>query len=310
MNKRYSKVIERLHNKEIVILDGAIGTELEKRGVQMDETWSGSASLKFEILKKIHIDYIKAGAEIITTNTYPSNRIMLDAAGFGSRFEEINLKAINAAIEARIETDRDDILIAGSLSHRFPIAHGDLQSNPAISVSKSHLKEVCDEMSEILSQNGCDFILLEMMYHPDRIKTVFESAKKTNKPIWACFSARKSPEGQLLSFTDQVDLPFNKLIQIVHDYNLDAVGINHTSLDIISETINEIKQVYNGPIIVYPDTGGWISPNWIFDYVIKPKELKKKVHQWVKEGAQIIGGCCGTSPKHIKALSELKIVKL
>ena len=61
MNKRYSKVIERLHNKEIVILDGAIGTELEKRGVQMDETWSGSASLKFEILKKIHIDYIKAG---------------------------------------------------------------------------------------------------------------------------------------------------------------------------------------------------------------------------------------------------------
>ena len=183
MNKRYSKVIEKLNNKEIVILDGAIGTELEKRGVQMDETWSGSASLKTEILKKIHIDYIKAGAEIITTNTYPSNRIMLDAAGFGSRFEEINLKAINAAFEARIETDRDDILIAGSLSHRLPIAHGDLQSNPAISVSKSHLKGVCDEMSEILSQNGCDLILLEMMYHPDRVKTVFESAKKTNKPI-------------------------------------------------------------------------------------------------------------------------------
>ena len=309
MNKRYSKVIEKLNNKEIVILDGAIGTELEKRGVQMDETWSGSASLKFEILKKIHIDYIKAGAEIITTNTYPSNRIMLDAAGLGSRFEEINLKAINAAFEARIETDRDDVLISGSLSHRFPIAHGDLQSNPAVSVSKSHLEAACDEMSEILSQNGCDLILLEMMYHPDRIKTVFESAKKTNKPIWACFSARKSLEGKLLSFTDQVDLPFKELIQIVHDYNIDAVGINHTSLDIISETISEIKKVFNGPIIVYPDTGGWISPNWIFDHVIKPKELKKKALQWVKEGALIIGGCCGTSPNHIKELSKLKITK-
>jgi len=309
MNKRYSKVIEKLNNKEIVILDGAMGTELEKRGVQMDETWSGSASLKTEILKKIHIDYIKAGAEIITTNTYPSNRIMLDAAGLGSKFEEINLKAINAAVEARIETDRDDVLIAGSLSHRFPIAHGDLQSNPAIFVSKSHLKGVCDEMSEILSQNGCDFILLEMMYHPDRIKTVFDSAKKTNKPIWASFSARKSPEGKLFSFTDQVDLPFKELIQIVHDYNIDAVGINHTSLDIISEAISEIKKVYDGPIIVYPDTGGWISPNWIFDHVIKPKELRKKALQWVKEGAQIIGGCCGTSPNHIKELSKLKITK-
>jgi len=292
-----------------VILDGAMGTELEKRGVQMDETWSGSASLKTEILKKIHIDYIKAGAEIITTNTYPSNRIMLDAAGLGSKFEEINLKAINAAVEARIETDRDDVLIAGSLSHRFPIAHGDLQSNPAIFVSKSHLKGVCDEMSEILSQNGCDFILLEMMYHPERIKTVFDSAKKTNKPIWASFSARKSPEGKLFSFTDQVDLPFKELIQIVHDYNIDAVGINHTSLDIISEAISEIKKVYDGPIIVYPDTGGWISPNWIFDHVIKPKELRKKALQWVKEGAQIIGGCCGTSPNHIKELSKLKITK-
>ena len=309
MNKRYSKVIEKLNNKEIVILDGAMGTELEKRGVQMDETWSGSASLKTEILKKIHIDYIKAGAEIITTNTYPSNRIMLDAAGLGSKFEEINLKAINAAVEARIETDRDDVLIAGSLSHRFPIAHGDLQSNPAISVSKSHLRGVCDEMSEILSQNGCDFILLEMMYHPERIKTVFDSAKKTNKPIWASFSARKSPEGKLFSFTDQVDLPFKELIQIVHDYNIDAVGINHTSLDIISEAISEIKKVYDGPIIVYPDTGGWISPNWIFDHVIKPKELRKKALQWVKEGAQIIGGCCGTSPNHIKELSKLKITK-
>ncbi len=309
MNKRYSKVIEKLNNKEIVILDGAMGTELEKRGVQMDETWSGSASLKTEILKKIHIDYIKAGAEIITTNTYPSNRIMLDAAGLGSKFEEINLKAINAAVEARIETDRDDVLIAGSLSHRFPIAHGDLQSNPAIFVSKSHLKGVCDEMSEILSQNGCDFILLEMMYHPDRIKTVFDSSKKTNKPIWASFSARKSPEGKLFSFTDQVDLPFKELIQIVHDYNIDAVGINHTSLDIISEAISEIKKVYDGPIIVYPDTGGWISPNWIFDHVIKPKELRKKALQWVKEGAQIIGGCCGTSPNHIKELSKLKITK-
>ena len=107
----------------------------------------------------MHIDYIKAGAEVITTNTYPSNWIMLDVVGLGSKFEEINLKAINAAIESRKECKRDDVLIAGFLSHIFPIADGDLKSNPVVVVSKSLLEESFGEMSEILSQNGCDLIL-------------------------------------------------------------------------------------------------------------------------------------------------------
>ena len=80
----------------------------------------------------------------------------------------------------------------------------------------------------------------------------------------------------------------------------------HTSEDILGECIKMIKANFNGPILSYPDTGGWISPNWIFDSVIEPEKFKEKANGWFALGAQIIGGCCGTSPDHIRALSTLK----
>ena len=102
-SNRYSKIRKRLNQNELVILDGGVGTELQKRGIEMDESWCGTASRNTEILKQVHLDYIKAGAQVITTNTYASSRLLLDAAGVGKDFEEINLKAIGAAKAARDE---------------------------------------------------------------------------------------------------------------------------------------------------------------------------------------------------------------
>ena len=304
-SNRYSKIREKLNQNELVILDGGVGTELQKRGIEMDESWCGTASRNTEILKQVHLDYIKAGAQVITTNTYASSRLLLDAAGFGNDFEEINLKAISAAKAARDEVS-DDILIAGSLSHRYPIAHGDMQSNATIQFEQSVLQEATDEMANFLSENGCDLILLEMMYHPDRIQTVFESAKKTNKPIWAGFSTRRTENGDILSLTDSVDVPFREIVEIIKGYELDAVGIMHTDINIVSDSIKIIREIYDGTILVYPDSGGWVSPNWIFDKVIKQHELKARAVEWAKEGVQILGGCCGLSPEHIQAVAEIK----
>ncbi|MDA9614047.1 homocysteine S-methyltransferase family protein [Pelagibacteraceae bacterium] len=304
-SNRYSKIREKLNQNELVILDGGVGTELQKRGIEMDESWCGTASRNTEILKQVHLDYIKAGAQVITTNTYASSRLLLDAAGVGKDFEEINLKAVSAAKAARDEVS-DDILIAGSLSHRYPIAHGDMQSNATIQFEQSVLQEATDEMANFLSENGCDLILLEMMYHPDRIQTVFESAKKTNKPIWAGFSTRRTENGDILSLTDSVDVPFREIVEIIKDYELDAVGIMHTDVNIVSDSIKIVREIYDGTILVYPDSGGWVSPNWIFDKVIKPHELKARAAEWAKEGVQILGGCCGLSPEHIQAVAEIK----
>ena len=100
VSTRYKNIIQKLNRNEVVILDGATGSELESRGVKMDNSWCGTASLESDILKQIHKDYINAGASIITTNTYASARMLLETANADDKFEEINLSAINAAVEA------------------------------------------------------------------------------------------------------------------------------------------------------------------------------------------------------------------
>ena len=125
MSDRYMRLKNRLEDGDFVILDGGVGTELEKRGVEMDASWCGSASMNTDVLKKIHLDYINSGAEVITANTYASSRLMLDAAGLGDHFEEINLKAIQAARQAREEAGTGDAGPAQEAETRAEAAAGD-----------------------------------------------------------------------------------------------------------------------------------------------------------------------------------------
>ena len=306
METAYRNLKEKIDGNNLVILDGGVGTELQFRGIEMDQTWCGSASLNTEVLEQIHLDYINAGAEVITTNTYASSRLMLEAAGLGNNFEEINLKAINAAHEARLKAKKDNILVAGSLSHRLPIPDGAKQSDPKHGVSENRLRENCEEMAMFLAENGCDIIILEMMYHPDRMLSVFEAAAKSKKPIWAGFSTRLSDTGLVLSFMEEDDIPFESVAKIVKDFNIDVAGIMHTDVNAVSPSLEVLKNFFDGPLMVYPDSGGWVSPNWDFDRVIQPKQLKSFAEKWINEGVNIIGGCCGLSPNHIKEIATLK----
>ena len=231
---------------------------------------------------------------------------MLKAAGMERRFEEINLKAINSALSARKETNENDILIAGSISHRYPIADGDILSQAVVNVTKNELQDSTYEMLHLLSNNGCDLILLEMMYRPERMEVVFDVMRKSKIPVWVGFSCRKSDTGEILSLTDESKVTFKEMMLLAQNYEFDVWGAMHTSVDIIDECIKMIKENFNGPIFAYPDSGGWLSPNWTFDNVINPKNFIEKVKVWHALGAQIVGGCCGTSPDHIKAISSIK----
>ena len=79
-----------------------------------------------------------------------------------------------------------------------------------------------------------------------------------------------------------------------------------TNVDDVSDSLAILKKQFNGPLLVYSDSGGWVSPTWDFDKVIWPDQLLAKCKLWIDEGAQIIGGCCGLSPEHIAAISTLK----
>ena len=307
MNQRYKNFLEVLNSGETILLDGATGSELENRGIKMDNSWCATASLEFDILKQIHKDYINAGAKIITTNTYASNRMILEVAGVEDKFEDINLAAINAAIQARDECGRDDVLVAGSLSHQIPYEdafRSQKEKDKYIKkLTPEYFQKSFDELAFFLADNGCDFILLELMYRPDRIDIIFDSASKVGLPVWAGFSSRN--KDGLIALTTDYEYSFKKMISNVKHHKLDAVGIMHCDIGVIEESIKELKEVYDLPIMAYPEVAVFKFPHYDMSNVIPPDEYLIEAKKWKDAGAQIIGGCCGTTVEHIKLLNQL-----
>lgn len=307
MNQRYKKFLEVLRSGETILLDGATGSELENRGIKMDNSWCATASLEFDILKQIHKDYINAGAKIITTNTYASNRMILEVAGVEDKFEEINLAAINAAIQAREECGRDDVLVAGSLSHQIPYEDAfrsqEEKDKYIKKLTPEYFQKSFDELAFFLADNGCDFILLELMYRPDRIDIIFDSASKVGLPVWAGFSSRN--KDGLIALTTDYEYSFKKMISNVKHHKLDAVGIMHCDIGVIEESIKELKEIYDLPIMAYPEVAVFNFPRYDMSNVIQPNDYLVEAKKWKDAGAQIIGGCCGTTVDHIKLLNNL-----
>ena len=309
MNSRYENFLKKLHSGESIILDGATGSELENRGIKMDKSWCATASLEYDTLKQIHLDYINAGAEIITTNTYASNRMILEVAGVENKFEEINLSAIKASLAAREESGKDEILVAGCLSHQIPyedaFENQEQKDKYKEKLTPEYFQKSFDELAFFLADNGCDFILLELMYRPDRIEIVFESASKAGLPVWAGFSSRHTIPQGLIALTTDYDYSFKEMISNVKHHKLDAVGIMHCDIDVIESSIKELKEVYDLPIMVYPEVAKFNFPNYDMSDVITPSEYLIKAKEWKNLGAQIIGGCCGTTVDHIEVLKDL-----
>ena len=307
MNQRYKKFLEVLRSGETILLDGATGSELENRGIKMDNSWCATASLEFDILKQIHKDYINAGAKIITTNTYASNRMILEVAGVEDKFEEINLAAINAAIQAREECGRDDVLVAGSLSHQIPYEDAfrsqEEKDKYIKKLTPEYFRKSFDELAFFLADNGCDFILLELMYRPDRIDIIFDSASKVGLPVWAGFSSRN--KDGLIALTTDYEYSFKKMISNVKHHKLDAVGIMHCDIGVIEESIKELREIYDLPIMAYPEVAVFDFPRYDMSNVIQPNDYLVEAKKWKDAGAQIIGGCCGTTVDHIKLLNNL-----
>jgi homocysteine S-methyltransferase len=304
----YAETERRLRSGGIVILDGGTGTELERRGVPMDpEAWCGPATLdNANILEGIHRDYIAAGADIITANTYASSRLMLGPAGFTDRFEEINRTAIAAAHRAREASGRDDVLVAGSLSHMCPIVSGTAQPDLARATSEAEMADAFGELAMLLRDEGCDLILLEMMFYPERIGPAFTAATETGLPVWAGFSARRGEDGQVLSFAPEREIPFEDIVQVLKDFDVAAAGVMHTPSNVIGDAIAVLRGAFTGPLMAYPDSGYFKMPHWQFEDVIPPAEFLRFATEWVENGVQIVGGCCGLSPEHIAALRPLK----
>ena len=305
MDTNYQTVMDKIKKDQVILLDGGTGTELQKRGLEMAPgAWCGPVSLKnADILEQVHLDYIKAGADIITANTYASSRIMLREAGYENQFREINQTAIEAALNAREKSNRKDVLVAGSLSHMIPVSEGSdriAKTTPP----QEFMEEAFEELAMLHQEYGCDLILLEMMKHPQRIHAVMKGAIKTGLPLWAGFSFREDESGNLTCYDDP-QIPIKEVLDAIHPESIEVMGVMHTSANLTGTSLEKVKNVWDGPLCAYPDSGFFKMPEWQFEKILTPAEFLKFSQEWYGQGVRIFGGCCGLGPEHIQALSEL-----
>ncbi|MGI9411197.1 MAG: homocysteine S-methyltransferase family protein [Hyphomicrobiaceae bacterium] len=303
----YAKAMQRLDNGGVLLLDGGVSTELQRRSVPMDDAlWSGRAALDhWQAIVDMHRAYIDAGADIITTNTYASSRLMLEPVGLGAEVEEINRRSIDAALAARDRSGAKDVLVAGSLSHAIPLQIRSESEPVDDDLDDGALTDAFREMTSILSTGGVDLILLEMMSKPNRMTRLFEAVLAGTLPVWCGLSVKRAEDDSFVAAHDfRVSFEDNVLQAAAQDF--DAWGIMHSSAELIDEALSVLRGAQARPLMVYPDSGFMEMPNWQFVENIEPGRFARFAEEWVASGVQIVGGCCGLGPEHIGAISHLK----
>lgn len=286
---------KRISKGEVIILDGGTGTELEQCGVPMDKAaWSAGAILTHpEIVRRVHEDYIQAGAEIIITNTFSTSKHVLEPAGLSRKFREINARAVELARQARENVADKPVYIAGSISTTTFF-----REQPPAPIAKANF----EVQAAILAEAGVDLIMLEMMRDVKYTKIVFEAAQKTLLPVWVGFSCVVE-DGQVMLWNKRESLA-DGLAALPSQSSGVLVSIMHTLTEDIPLALKELEQGWKGPKGVYAHSGDFVMPNWQFIDMITPEEYVKEAIKWVQNGVQLIGGCCGIGPDHIRHLKE------
>lgn len=290
---------------KIIVIDGATGTELERRGAAMhDQAWCAMATLTApELPRGVHEDYIRAGARVITTNTFSSNRNMLEPAGLGPRFEELNRRAVALAREARERAGAAGrVAIAGSMSHQIPVIGGgdqrDTRAVPATEVAEANFRE----MAELLAASGVDLILLEMMSDPELAGPAIAAAVATGLPVWVGFSVRAAGSGLPVAYA-KPELSAAEMFDAVALDGVRVAGVMHSNADVIAPAVDLLKRRWPGPLMAYPDSGYFKMPHWQFVDILPVDDFVTRSRSWTAGGVQVVGGCCGLGVEHIKALA-------
>ncbi len=292
--------LNRLLADDIVLLDGGTGSELQRRGVAMNrDAWSGVAAYTHkELLREIHADYIRAGAEIITTNTFATSRFVLEAAGLGDEFSRVNALTIEAAIEGRDMAAQSSVAIAGSISCLPPRL--DVAAYPDAGKERDGYRE----LAEVLAEGGVDLIALEMMEDTHHAVMAMEAALEIGLPVWLGVSCRFGGDGETLVGFDFPDTPLAEPLETLLPLGATLVNVMHTHPEAVTAAVSELKTRWSGPIGVYPELGDFSAPNWNFTNLMTAEEFAQTAAQWVSQGARLLGGCCGTTPDHIRALRD------
>jgi methionine synthase I (cobalamin-dependent) len=297
----YDIVRRKLANHETIILDGGTGTDIQRRGAPMSgDTWCADVNgTHLDIVQAVHADYIAAGADVITANTFATSPLSFNYYKRDAEVATLDAAALRAAHAA---AKGHAVAIAGSMSTMRPVHKGTDRTVLDYDWPHDVARDLFQRKADNLKACGADFILLEMLRDADYSTLASQAALATGLPVWIGISVERDTSGQLTGFgrPDQRMVDFAPLLSALKP---EVMCIMHTSPNATDEAIEVLRRSWSGPIGCYPECGYFKAPDWQFVDVIPPAELVAKAHDWGRLGASIFGGCCGIGPDHISALA-------
>jgi homocysteine S-methyltransferase len=266
--------------------------------------WCGVANkTRPDVVRQVHEDYIRAGADVFTANTFATCRHVLAGAGFGDETVAINRRAVELACEARdrVAADRP-IAVAGSMSTMQAWVPGTVSADPCHAPKPVQESANFREMANTLADAGAGLIIMEMMRDCDYSVWATEAAVATGLPVWVGIAVERRADGRLVGFGRQ-DWTLEDIVAALMGTGALACLIMHNEIDLTAEALEVVTSQWAGPLGAYPESGYFEMPEWQFVDIIDPDGFAARCLQWRRQGAAILGGCCGIGPEHIAALA-------
>ena len=292
---RYDKVMARIAKGERILIDGATGTEIERRGVpQLDGAWNGGGALSHpDTLRQVHKDYIRQGAEIVISNTFATHRQALRIAGEEENFDAYNRRGVELAIEARDETNAPHVLVAGGISYWA-------WTGPW--VDPQELSASAGEQAAIMADAGADLLMLEMMVDIERMLATLKAAQETGLPVWVGLSCKPNEAGTMCLYQGDT---LADALDALAGKNVPLVNIMHTEVDYIDACLDIVADHWSGPVGVYAHSARWVNNVCYYDQTVSPSEYAQSAGGWLSRDVRVIGACCGLGVDHIAALKQI-----
>ncbi len=299
----YANVEIKLAAGDAVILDGGTGTDIQAHGVPMNgDTWCAEANLTHpDVVREVHESYLKAGAEVITANTFATSPILFKALGREDEIAKIDRIAVRLARQAVADAGTERTAIAGSFSVMRHVKKG-TDEGPNPELDSKVLLPLFEAKARGLAEAGCDLIMMEMMRDGDHSLWATEAAVATGLPVWVGISVKRRADGQLAGF-GRPEWKLSDIVTSLMSTGAKACLVMHSDIDVTEDALHIIKASWAGPIGAYPECGHFEMPEWKFGN-ISPADFVELARRWRRSGATILGGCCGIGPDHIRALAK------
>jgi len=289
-----------------ILLDGGMGRELRVRGVDVTTAiWAAKGLITApDTVRQIHQDYIAAGADVITANTYGIIRSNLAIEGIEARFEELNVLACTLAKQARQKSEAP-VLIAGSLP---PLAGS---YRPDLVGETEDLVPQYMEQAELLAPH-VDLIICETMSSAAEGRSAALAACQTGKPVWVAWTLHEDRSGNLRS-----DETISLAAEFLSDLPVSGLLVNCCAPESITGALPQLVATGADYVGGYANTFQPIPEDWRLDgdkqtdgaldlrSDLGPDSYAGYAGQWLQDGANVVGGCCGTGPAHIAKIREL-----